>query len=39
VDFAEAQDGTATMRAILTFTEEYAQIGEVGTYTVSATLK
>lgn len=39
VDFTEAQDGTATMRAILTFTEEYAQIGEVGTYTVSATLK
>lgn len=39
VDFTEAQDGTSTMRAILTFTEEYAQIGEVGTYTVSATLK
>lgn len=39
VDFTDAQDGTATMRAIISFTEEYAQIGAVGTYTVSATLK
>lgn len=39
VDFAGAQSGTATMRANITLSEEYAQIGAVGTYTVSATLK
>lgn len=39
VDFANAQDGTATMRAIVTLSEEYAQVGAVGNYSVSATLK
>ena len=39
VDFANAQDGTATMRAIVTLSEEYAQVGAVGSYSVSATLK
>lgn len=39
VDFTDAQDGTATMRATVTLGEEYAQIGAVGNYTVSATLK
>lgn len=39
VDFAGAQDGTATMRAIVTLNEQYAQVGAVGNYTVSATLK
>ena len=38
VDFTDAQDGTATMRATVTLSEEYAQIGAVGVYTVSATL-
>lgn len=39
VDFGDAQDGTATMRAAITMSEEYAQVGAVGVYTVSATLK
>ena len=39
VDFTEAQSGTATMRAVITLHEDYAQVGAVGTYTVSATLK
>lgn len=39
VDFTGAQIGTATMRATVTLTEEYAQVGAVGTYPVSATLK
>lgn len=38
VDFANAQIGTATMRANVTFSSEYAQVGTVGTYVVSATL-
>lgn len=39
VDFTDAQDGTATMRATVMLSEEYAQIGAVGAYAVSATLK
>ena len=39
VDFTNAEDGTATMRATVTLSEEYAQVGAVGNYTVSATLK
>lgn len=38
VDFTDAQDGTSTMRATVTLSEEYAQIGAVGAYSVSATL-
>ena len=38
VDFTDAQDGTSTMRATVTLSEEYAQIGAVGMYAVSATL-
>ena len=39
VDFTDAQDGTATMAAVISLAEEYASIGAVGTYSVSATLK
>ena len=39
VDFTDAQIGTATMRATVTLAEEFAQVGAVGTYPVSATLK
>ena len=39
VDFTDAQSGTATMRATVTLSDDFAQIGAVGTYTVSATLK
>ena len=39
VDFSDAQVGTATLRAVVTFTEEYAQIGAIGGYSVAATLK
>lgn len=38
VDFADALDGTATMRAIVTLDEAFAGIGAMGTYTVAATL-
>lgn len=39
VDFSDAQVGTATLRAVVTFSEEYAQIGAIGSYSVAATLK
>lgn len=39
VDFANAQPGTATMRATVTFASNYADAGTVGSYVVSATLK
>lgn len=39
VDFTDAQIGTATMRTTVTLAEEFAQVGAVGTYPVSATLK
>ena len=39
VDFADAQPGTATMRATVTFASNYADAGTVGSYVVSATLK
>lgn len=38
VDFTDAQDGTSTMRATVVLGDEYAQIGAVGMYAVSATL-
>lgn len=38
VDFADAQVGTATMRATITITGPYSDVGTVGTYVVSATL-
>ena len=39
VDFANAQPGTATMRATVTFANNFADAGTVGSYVVSATLK
>ena len=39
VDFATAQTGTATMRASIVLNEEYVQVGAVGSYSVSATLR
>ena len=39
VDFTDAQTGTATMRASVVLEEEYAQVGAVGSYSVSATLR
>ena len=39
VDFTDAQTGTATMRASVVLDEEYAQVGAVGSYSVSATLR
>lgn len=39
VDFANAQSGTATMRATVTLAEKFKDVGAVGTYSVSATLK
>lgn len=39
VDFANAQPGTATMRATVTFGNNFADAGTVGSYVVSATLK
>lgn len=39
VDFAEAQAGTATMRADVTMTDKYKDVGAVGSYSVSATLR
>ena len=39
VDFTDAQEGTSTMRATVALSEEYADVGAVGTYAVSATLK
>ena len=39
VDFANAQPGTATMRATVTFGSTFSDAGTVGSYVVSATLK
>lgn len=39
VDFTNAQTGTATMRADVVLEAEYAQVGAVGSYSVSATLR
>lgn len=39
VDFADAQPGTATMRATVTFSTTFSDAGTVGSYVVSATLK
>lgn len=39
VDFTDAQEGTSTMRATVALSEEYAEVGAVGAYAVSATLK
>lgn len=39
VDFANAQPGTATMRATVTFGSTFDDAGTVGSYVVSATLK
>lgn len=39
VDFAGAQIGTATMLAEVTLSEEFKDVGAVGTYQVSATLQ
>lgn len=39
VDFAGAQIGTATMSAEVTLSEEFKDVGAVGTYQVSATLQ
>lgn len=39
VDFANAQTGTATMRASVEFSNTFSDAGTVGTYVVSATLK
>lgn len=39
VDFAGAQLGTATMNATITMDSPYADIGAVGTYSVTATLR
>lgn len=39
VDFANAQPGTATMRATVTFASTFGDAGTVGSYVVSATLK
>lgn len=39
VDFANTQPGTATMRATVEFTSTYGDVGTVGSYVVSATLK
>lgn len=39
VDFANAQPGTATMRATVTFDSTFSDAGTVGSYVVSATLK
>ncbi len=38
VDFANAQTGTATMRATVVFSSAYADVGTIGSYVVSATL-
>ena len=38
VDFSNAQTGTATMRAVVVFSDAYAAVGTVGSYVVSATL-
>ncbi len=38
VDFSNTQTGTATMRAVVVFSDAYAEVGTVGSYTVSATL-
>lgn len=39
VDFANAQPGTATMRALVEFSSTFSDAGTVGSYVVSATLK
>ena len=39
VDFAEAEMGTATMRADVTIDSKFLDVGIVGTYQVSATLR
>ncbi len=39
VDFTGAELGTATMKATLAVGSEYAEVGAVGSYSVSATLK
>lgn len=39
VDFSGAQTGTATMRAQVTLVDRYAEVGAVGSYSVSATLR
>lgn len=39
VDFSQAQSGTATMRADVILTDKYKDVGAVGSYSVSATLR
>lgn len=39
VDFTGAEQGTVTIKAKITTSDEYAQVGAVGTYSVSATLR
>lgn len=39
VDFTGAEQGTATIKAKISTSEKFAQVGAVGTYSVSATLR
>ena len=39
VDFSQAQSGTATMRADVILADKYKDVGAVGSYSVSATLR
>ena len=39
VDFAEAERGTSTMRADVTIDSEFADVGVVGSYSVTASLR
>ena len=39
VDFAQAQDGTATMRVEIKLSDKFAELGVIGNYSVSATLR
>lgn len=39
VDFSQAQDGTATMRVEIKLADKFAELGVIGNYSVSATLR